>query len=1062
MSTTDLAQQVADLTTATTELTEEVVGQKARLTAAADTATSKASEAQQHANSAAAYESAAGVKAGEANTSALAAEASKNEASQITGLDTVEQAVDLAMSETLGLMTETEARAIQKQNEEKYAASGMVHMGKHKSSGTAINEGMYLEPTIPNTIGMGRLRASDKEGTSKTDLAVTHIAGAISNLLGVSEYSADNGLYFKLPEAPDGTVIYDSTGDARGSGKANLDLKVDVDPKYGDVPTGTADQIRNEAVARAHEGEIRNGDFRLGDNGDWVKGGPDSVTITTQGVVVNGTQSVLTSVHQSKSKTIGSKYVIEMTIAEVVSGGVRMLFDNSNIPITYHTEAGKYSATVEVTADGVAVWGLRYNQDFVGTVSNVSIKPVTEEVVTHPVDLAMFEYYEEELTGRQEIFECIQSLSTTFGDTDVPTVLSTRPLSYFQQYDGQFADPTLQNDQYRCVVWSDLTDEQKRKVAAYMGEKLFVGENGFIVNGRLRARTFRGAGNGDWDNTDSTITGKVGLRFKSSTNEGMARPQGVNDSTPTFNDTGYAHSYVCPDHDYSSDKSVKGVFVPRNTNVSYPESVGYKAPCFAYVVATVPRANQGAYVKGLNEYGTALCSDGKKWYESTSKPTTLKDCFIGQIGGDIASGKSGHPDGIFYDGIEAGGLNGVIDWRLGAVANDSPEEAAKVEAKVESGTYRGLEKLVKSRATIQNRASYTGAFQNIDISKSLNAKVGDSIWVTNGSDWFIRVISDIRTAEDATNDVQVFWRDVVSGGSRTKGDAAMLVQETNLSVSGEFSTQMVIGDPANLLLIDVLKNGWLGTWCPVIPDDTSKLYTLTRKALGTTGMSHIYTRDNGATWTNGSFVGNFDSVLNGRDNWSATTGEISLINYKAFAKQTKPSTNKPVYNGKEGLMGVWMCSRYNADNGSLLGESLIGKVFTNSNQPAVGTSALTWSSFLTDGSGKLNLNSGRMPKHFDLNLAAPDNNSPAVKALPYQISDNGQCSIGIQANELTWDATAGDWGDDSAMKITADGSDTFVDLNGNTNLSVVHELALPIGWTHNHARVGTQVEGVDL
>ncbi|CAL9955590.1 hypothetical protein VPHK250G1_0009 [Vibrio phage K250 g1] len=494
--------------------------------AAAQTATEKAAIATTKAAEADASEKAAAISAGNAAASTI-------------------------------LMSEQEARAINRINEAKYDASGMVNTGKHKSSGTAINEGMYLEPTIPNTIGMGRLRSGDKTGTSKTDFAVTHIAGAISNLLGVSEYSADNGLYFKLPEAEDGTRIYDSTGDARGSGQASLDLKVDADPKYGDVAADT-----NEAVARAFEGDAKNGNFRLGDNGDWLKESPSSVIITTDGAIVDGTQTALSSLYQLESKVAGDKYRIEMVVSEVTAGGIRLLFDNSDISNVYHTEAGRYETTVTVSASGGSIAGVRYNSDFIGKVDYISITHVTEEVVTHPVDLVGLEYYEEELTGLQEVFECIQSLSTTFGDTGVPTVLSTRKLSYFQQYDGQFpevtADPDKINDRYRCVVWTNLTDEQKRKVAAYMGEKLFIGVNGNIVNGRLRALTERSAGNGDWLNI-SSLSGTLQYDANS-----KVKPRGDQDIATTGQ--------------YDHDPMNKGVFKSSNA------SVAYQGRCYLYVI----------------------------------------------------------------------------------------------------------------------------------------------------------------------------------------------------------------------------------------------------------------------------------------------------------------------------------------------------------------------------------------------------------------------------------------------------------------------------------------------
>lgn len=68
---------------------------------------------------------------------------------------------------------------------------------------------------------------------------------------------------------------------------------------------------------------------------------------------------------------------------------------------------------------------------------------------------------------------------------------------------------------------------------------------------------------------------------------------------------------------------------------------------------------------------------------------------------------SGRPDGRLAKYIYDGGLGGVIDWRLGAVANDSPEEAAKVEAKVEDGTYRGLEQFLNVSMSGEFMFTYT-------------------------------------------------------------------------------------------------------------------------------------------------------------------------------------------------------------------------------------------------------------------------------------------------------------------------------------------------------------------
>lgn len=1173
MSTMDeLANQVADLTTATTDLLEEVGDQKDRLTTAADVAEQKsieasgsATEAAQSVTDAAAEVTKATNQANIAESEAERAKTEADRASAISGLDTVEQAVDTALGEFAGLLSESEARAIQWQNENvNFDASGFVHMGKARKHneqiyGEPINEGMWTY--TGNTVMANRLTTGCRSvdsfviGTSETDFQVISIAGSVSNILGEHELS-QSMFDFQLPPAEDGTRIYDSTGDARGSGKASLDLKTDIDPKYGDVPTGTEDEILREAVGRAFEGQVKNGDFRLGDNGEWEDNQDrGTAVIDTTGVLITDTtnasptSSAMWVGNVGNTTVINTTYIVEVVVESLTdTDAMRLRLGGYGDPNMRHEilTVGRniltYTAGLTRTVDDC--FHLYLGRGATAKVTSFSVKGLTEEVVTHPVDLVALEYYEEELTGRQEIFECIQSLSTTFGTTSVPTVLSTRKLSYFQQYDGQFsevaANPDFINDRYRCVVWGDLTEPQKREVVAYMGEKLFVGVSGNIVNGRFRARTIRGLGNGDWSAIDSTLSGgnyALAYSGKAFINAQGNKDVGVGVSSGWASDT-----YFTPKSGSQNNKETsKGTFSPRTNS-----NLAYKDRCFMYVVATVPRANKGAYHPDLNPWGCA--NFGKDitaphyqymWYSTLFNVNTIQDCWkyrsVFKDTGSIDVGYSGHPDGIFYDGIEVGGLNGIIDWRLPAIANDSPEEAAKVESKVENGTYRGVEKLIRTVPAVSRNTTNAptseyhavGVVGEDDHLKGL--KVTKLIAIDGGV--ITGSSSSFLEAEVYASDDRYYLR--LDGGiARSVTGYYMLETETNLSVSGEFSTQMVMGDPANILLTDALKNGWVGTWCPVIPDGTEKTFPFTRKCLELSPYAHWAT-DNGAVWTSVA-AWDINEVTNSRT-FSAFDGIVYVVPFKALAKQTKQSSNKPVYNSKAGLMRVTQLSRHNVERGCVFTESLIGKVLTNDSGSGThsGDLALTYS-FVDGQYGRvLNPSEHLLPKHVPLTLGAPNNNSPAVKVLPYQISNNGQGSIGYQANELTWknlpttatdiDGTVGQnieqgklyrvdsgkhtglvihcsvsasnvimdsnllgrdgkfysissggevtkfevwggsgWGDDSTIKVTADGSDTFVDLNGNTNLSVVHELAIPYTWTSNHARAGEQVEGVDL
>jgi hypothetical protein len=95
-------------------------------------------------------------------------------------------------------------------------------------------------------------------------------------------------------------------------------------------------------------------------------------------------------------------------------------------------------------------------------------------------------------------------------------------------------------------------------------------------------------------------------------------------------------------------------------------------------------------------------------------------------------------------------------------------------------------------------------------------------------------------------------------------------------------------------------------------------------------------------------------------------------------------------------------------------------------------------------------------------MAAPTNDSRAIKIAAYQISENGQVFAGFITNTMTHNGA--DWGELEELQLPFGSltDDTFNDANGTLQTCHSSILALPIGWTHNHARISTQVEGVDL
>lgn len=147
--------------------------------------------------------------------------------------------------------SESDMLADRERNNQLYAASGPIDMGKHAISAGLqnVNEGLYVFPVSKNTVYMGR-QHTDKKGASATDSAIFNLAGITATML--KEAGAVDCFNFKLPDAPKGTEIYDA---ATG---VLTNFETEVDPKYGDVAADT-----NEAVVRAFEGHIAipNSDF---------------------------------------------------------------------------------------------------------------------------------------------------------------------------------------------------------------------------------------------------------------------------------------------------------------------------------------------------------------------------------------------------------------------------------------------------------------------------------------------------------------------------------------------------------------------------------------------------------------------------------------------------------------------------------------------------------------------------------------------------------------------------------------------------------------------------------
>ncbi|HCM1378431.1 hypothetical protein MMC60_11375 [Vibrio parahaemolyticus] len=1041
------------------EITDLATTEKAAISQQSTTAISEMTSLKQSAEQAA---STATQKATQAAASATSAAQSKTDAqtlktqTEALANETKQVAEEIKSGSYVGwqiyCQSEANMKAQRALASNEFAASGFVHYGTGYTNNVnnfIINEGMWTTEAITdqaNKVRMGRsVTDGGQTGTSKTPFPVTTIAGFISKLIGINEL--DKRVAIKFPEAPIGTVVYDSTGNCRGSGKATLDLTKDVDPKYGDVAGSV-----NEAVARAFEGWLKNADFRNGTS-EWTYGNYAVLTpengalrITNNGSI-NGQLSPKTPTDSPRTKVKATIVISDL------QGGARPV-------VQYQPVAGTYKAidlhegVNEVELDFTAARSLLIQPKGSTTASMlvhlVDIRPLTEEVVINRVDMFGFEYFLEEISKANPFvypYGCIQSKLTSI--EGIATKESNRPITYYSVFDG---DTTSKG---KGVDFWAATDDQKRALVSNTDHNIYLLDDGRLVQWRVRQRTIAGIGNGKWRNINpvgiGVTTAENILNWDGGT---RVKAQAGGDVVMTGS-TGYFTSYQLKQY---NDKPELGVFTARHAS----NCVDYE--CYFDVCGVVPRLNQGAYHPSFNPMGAAAwhkwgVAADLPWYDSrvVSGITSAGKCFTEvsattQIAktpgsGRISHGKNKRPDGKFYDAIYASGQGGVIDYRLPAWDVSSKEEASKIFQKVVNGTYRGEELAV--RTWISQAIAQTPSPQATSIATEINTmdlyKVGGKVSLYDIATKQVLVTTTITGIRNGAIDV-------LDTFNRLAGDAHLVVTiESNIPVSGDFTQVDVIGEPANILTTPALANGWLGSWIPVIPDGTSKNHPLTRKAI-TSSVSVQISSNSGDSWVNADKTAN--TTTNTMDNRFTGATEVTLYTYTAFAKQTKSSVKKKVLNAYEGIGNLWATSGYGRDKdwGVLLQESLTGKVGVSDKTDDLAYQFTLSRVSIHSASHIVDDSVGRKPAHSPLTITAPSNNSNGVKALWYQTAANQQCSLNFAWNELVYKPFTNPIVDTGAQMLRKRGAIYLVNvagsvLNGRLVIWNGNEASIPVDYT---------------
>ncbi|WP_455294114.1 hypothetical protein [Vibrio parahaemolyticus] len=1093
LTTTSKSEINTLVSTSKTEITELATTEKAAISQQSTTAISEMTSLKQSAEQAA---STATQKATQAAASATSAAQSKTDSqalktqTEALANETKQVAEEIKSGSYVGwqiyCQSEANMKAARMLASEQFAASGFVHMGTQHSGGNTvghINEGLWSATAEKNVLKIGR-GTSSIGGSSKTNHAVTHIAGFISSLYSVNRSDPTyQPCEIKFPEAPNGTVVYDSTGNCRGSGKATLDLTKDVDPKYGNVAADV-----NEAVGRAFEGQIKNGDFR--DNTvSW--GVSNSATM----VMENGALRLTTngSVNgQLFPQGFGPRAgvnKIRIVISDLKGGAAPVW--QYKLGSSAYVSQRLYEGVNEFTADftGLTSFIIQPKGNATGSsilVHEVSVSLATEEVVINRVDMFGFEYFLEEISKANPFvypYGCIQSKLTSI--EGIATKESNRPITYYSVFDG---DTTSKG---KGVDFWAATDAQKRALVSNPDHNIYLLDDGRLVQWRVRQRTIAGAGNGKWFRTNPNIREANGIFRWADSNATVSgrrvRAQGSLDSSTAFCETGADGWYSPTDWVAYNDRPNKGVF-SLTTQSNLGEGVNRE--CYFLVCGVVPRLNQGAYHPSFNPMGTKQCwrntvGSVGNWYDPIVTPylrSTLS-CFDYDMGGSptvvgkvahdfsgIIGRESGRPDGKLSDAIYASGQGGVIDYRTPAKDMSSKEEASKIFQKVVNGTYRGEELLTKTKVFGSTQgATYQGVVSGMYKwnASAADFVISDGALGTSGASapiigWLVQeskvfpVTYLFQASGSSTTQIycgQSAWENTKPNGvvqDIVSNKPMYFVQHitTNIPVSGDFTQVDVIGEPANILTTPALANGWIGSWNPKFHTNYNTIVGTRKNVLG--AVARRYTDNLGTAW--GSDSPAWDSAKNTFVASSLQpTGRVELWEYTAFAKQTKVSTNKKVLNSTEGLGQVHATYHHHVTAGATLVEALLGKVATSASTNARHT--YTLQDYLIHEKGcTLDVGPGYLPTHATLDLAKPDAPTPAVKALWYQTANNQQCSLNFAFNELVYKPFTNPIVDTGAQMLRKRGAIYLVNvagsvLNGRLVIWNGNEASIPVDYT---------------
>ncbi len=962
-----LVDAVSALTTETTKLLNEYKESKIVID-------NKVTQAASYANSALDSQKAATSNALESTKSAASAKADADRAKEITGLNTVDAAVsDALMRSYQYAMTKAEfdlKRTIHKLN---HAGSGYLYKDKKTDISTLLQEDIEMPMLIDG------------------------------NVIYLNLYKTE------FPNAECGTKTYNV--DTRKI----IDHTVSRNKKYPNEPVALT---KNEAISRAFEGILKNGDLRLGDDGSWNRNGGE---ITSEGLIFDKDVNSYTVFNQVINES--GIFNVEFTIKNWESGSVRVVIQGDNTQYIYSDAKGngRYTFTTNaiVNARNIMFERLGSNHKFI--VNNISLQKTTESVVLSRSDFVFIESWYELLSEKDII---VPRGDVNFKKTkwnDVELTLSTE-LGVAQGYSALGAwDKKTEGHFARA---SELT---KTQIQSFINDPknniYFDDESSELVQFRFRCRIIPGP-----NNSPAIVTpaqnNQVDAMTWSSKELRIARQENKTISKD-FNE----HSFFYSAGDEKEDHTI------------YKATGNLKRLSVAMPLALIQRLNEGATHPVLNKNGCKLFllnNIEKKWYELASSNIATQDCF--KFASDSES--SGREDNILCDVIYDRLIHelyldakGNKTYQLDALSRNeirgighSVSTTFDIEKEVfyDDKIKTHLDSSIAIKILPENGINKFGKCEFYELS-SLNEKVLLETYNTECDQFGLDILFErdneefiffnVRERDLKINEIKEKFKK----GEKIKIRAVRTTNDT--TAFNVIPCIDIIGDLENINII--LRNGISARY--IKASDNSK-YTLNYPSKSDSVI--ILESKDGMEWKKTSVAvdketNTITKIMN--------DSKVALIYYDADAEFSIISNNLIINE----LGRVFVSSHYMSSNVS---KSLVNDILTA--KPISNNKNL----LCLDYQVNFDLTTSDL-HHVDVQqeIFAGKN---AIKVMTSFIEKNGLIYLQFNGQEMK---CTNDWGDDSRITMLS-GEGTKEDLNANIVKTFCHHSKFPVGISNHYSK----------